>query len=104
MAGEHRWWKKAPEGDADNPWSGLAGSNSVDVEMTSYALLTYLQRGLVEKALPVMQWLIAQRNSNGGFASTQVRMRLRLVQLTRTVSNHLFFVFSVLLWGLFVPV
>jgi len=44
---------------------------SVDVEMTAYCLLTYLQRGLVTEALPIMRWMVAQRNSNGGFASTQ---------------------------------
>lgn len=39
--------------------------------MTAYALLSYLQRGLVTEALPIMRWMVSQRNSNGGFASTQ---------------------------------
>lgn len=55
--------------------------------MTAYALLTYLERGLGEEAFPIMQWLIEQRNSNGGFASTQVRPyrvmgKIMLAQLT----------------------
>lgn len=63
------WAKPRSERDRSNPWSGQ--TQSVDVEMTAYALLTYLQRGLVTEALPVMRWMVAQRNSNGGFASTQ---------------------------------
>ena len=67
---EFRFWAKPrSEKDKTNPWSSL--TQSVDVEMTAYSLLTYLQRGLVTEALPIMRWMVAQRNSNGGFASTQ---------------------------------
>lgn len=45
----------------------------VDVEMTSYALLTYMSLGDTERGLPIVRWLTAQRNSLGGFSSTQVR-------------------------------
>jgi CD109 antigen len=66
-----KWWRKPIGVDGQkNPWYGLP--NSVDVEMTAYGLLTYIQRGLVQDALPVMKWLITQRNEQGGFASTQV--------------------------------
>ena len=67
---EFKFWSK-PRSDKDksNPWSAL--TTSVDVEMTAYALLSYLQRGLVTEALPIMRWMVAQRNSNGGFSSTQ---------------------------------
>jgi CD109 antigen len=67
---EFRFWSK-PKSDKDksNPWSSL--TTSVDVEMTAYALLTFLQRGLVSEALPIMKWMVANRNSNGGFSSTQ---------------------------------
>ncbi|XP_034235917.1 pregnancy zone protein-like isoform X2 [Thrips palmi] len=64
-----RWWNKTEKADPENPFWGQP--NSVNVEMTAYALLTYLERGLAEEAFPIMQWLIEQRNSNGGFASTQ---------------------------------
>lgn len=69
-SGDMKWWSK-PIGmdDKKNPWYGLP--NSVDVEMTAYGLLIYLQRGLVQEALPIMKWLITQRNEQGGFASTQ---------------------------------
>ncbi|EFX86067.1 hypothetical protein DAPPUDRAFT_313404 [Daphnia pulex] len=67
---EFRFWSKPKsEKDKSNPWSSL--TTSVDVEMTAYALLTFLQRGLVIEALPIMKWMVANRNSNGGFSSTQ---------------------------------
>ncbi|XP_045036417.1 CD109 antigen isoform X3 [Daphnia magna] len=67
---EFRFWSKPrTEKDKSNPWSSM--TTSVDVEMTAYALLSYLQRGLVTEALPIMRWMVAQRNSNGGFSSTQ---------------------------------
>jgi len=56
--------------DQKNPW--VSEPNSVDVEMTAYALLTYMQRGLVEDGLPILHWLISQQNDQGGFASSQV--------------------------------
>lgn len=70
-SGDMKWWSK-PIGvdDKKNPWYELP--NSVAVEMTAYGLLIYLQRGLVQDALPIMKWLISQRNEQGGFASTQV--------------------------------
>lgn len=40
--------------------------------MTAYALLTYLQRELVEDGLPILHWLVSQQNDQGGFASSQV--------------------------------
>uniref|UniRef100_A0AC34F5D0 Alpha-macroglobulin receptor-binding domain-containing protein n=1 Tax=Panagrolaimus sp. ES5 TaxID=591445 RepID=A0AC34F5D0_9BILA len=43
----------------------------VDVEMTSYALLTYMTMNNTEKGLPIVRWLSGQRNANGGFSSTQ---------------------------------
>ncbi|KAJ9579456.1 hypothetical protein L9F63_024438, partial [Diploptera punctata] len=66
---DYEWWKKSIAKDDRNPWHSLP--SSVDVEMTAYGLLTYLQRGLVQDALPIMKWLISQRNEQGGFASTQ---------------------------------
>lgn len=39
--------------------------------MTAYALLTYLEKDLIEDAFPIMKWLVSQRNEEGGFASTQ---------------------------------
>ncbi|XP_075211329.1 CD109 antigen-like isoform X2 [Lycorma delicatula] len=67
---EMKWWKRAErETDMKNPWNSVP--NSVDVEMTAYGLLTYIQRGLVEDSFPIVKWLISQQNDQGGFASTQ---------------------------------
>lgn len=44
---------------------------SVDVETTSYALLTAVLRSDVESSVPIVRWLISQQNEKGGFSSTQ---------------------------------
>ncbi|XP_011158223.1 CD109 antigen isoform X2 [Solenopsis invicta] len=67
--GDLKWWSKPIPKDNKNPHYSLP--RSVDVEMTSYALLLYLKRNLVTDAIPVMKWLVKQRNTEGGFASTQ---------------------------------
>ncbi|XP_011686942.1 PREDICTED: CD109 antigen-like isoform X7 [Wasmannia auropunctata] len=64
-----KWWSKPIPKDNKNPHYFLP--RSVDVEMTSYALLLYLRRNLITDAIPVMKWLVKQRNTEGGFASTQ---------------------------------
>ncbi|XP_055684022.1 thioester-containing protein 1 allele R1-like isoform X2 [Lutzomyia longipalpis] len=67
---QQKWWHKPiPEADKKNPY--YFQPNSVNVELTSYALLTYLEAGIVEDSLPLVKWLIGQRNSEGGFQSTQ---------------------------------
>ncbi|XP_050996794.1 CD109 antigen [Acomys russatus] len=43
---------------------------SLDIEVAAYALLSHLQQRTFE-GFPVMRWLSRQRNSLGGFASTQ---------------------------------
>lgn len=68
--GDTKWWHKPiPEADSKNPWYGKP--NSVNVEMSSYAMLSFLEAGLDTDALPIMKWLISQRNDKGGFQSTQ---------------------------------
>ncbi|XP_074100031.1 CD109 antigen isoform X1 [Cotesia typhae] len=65
-----KWWSKpVPVGDK-NPWFD-ALPRSVDVEMTSYTLMTYLRKNLVTDSIAVMKWLVKQRNPEGGFSSTQ---------------------------------
>ncbi|XP_054743839.1 CD109 antigen isoform X9 [Anastrepha obliqua] len=65
-----QWWSKedTPK-EADPIWRWRPRSN--DVEITSYVLLAVLDKGDAANALPIIKWLISQRNSNGGFASTQ---------------------------------
>lgn len=67
-----KFWTKKPttEPKKDQPW-WYGGPPPQDVEMTSYALLTYMLRKETEKGLPLVRWLASQRNEAGGFASTQ---------------------------------
>ena len=48
---------------------------SADVEMTSYALMAFISprlRSVTLQNKDIVRWLSAQRNSLGGFHSTQV--------------------------------
>lgn len=45
--------------------------DAIDIESTSYALLTLMERSEIDSALPALRWLISKQNSNGGFSSTQ---------------------------------
>jgi CD109 antigen len=44
---------------------------SLNIEMTAYALQTYLEAKRDVDVFHIMKWLISQRNSKGGFYSTQ---------------------------------
>ncbi|XP_075122981.1 CD109 antigen-like [Leptodactylus fuscus] len=45
--------------------------STTDVETAAYALLSHLQQCRFADAIPVMKWLIQQRNHLGGYSSTQ---------------------------------
>uniref|UniRef100_A0A915JB84 Uncharacterized protein n=1 Tax=Romanomermis culicivorax TaxID=13658 RepID=A0A915JB84_ROMCU len=66
------YWKKAESkmDDIKTPY-WYDKPPPAEVEMTSYALLTYLLRGDVSGALPLVRWLVGQQNAQGGFSSTQ---------------------------------
>ncbi|XP_054577629.1 CD109 antigen isoform X3 [Eptesicus fuscus] len=54
--------------------SGLSESwqpSSLDIEVAAYALLSHFLQHQVAEGIPIMRWLSRQRNSLGGFASTQ---------------------------------
>lgn len=65
------------EGDMQfwvSPVSGLSESwqpSSLDIEVAAYALLSHFLQHRVAEGIPIMRWLSRQRNSLGGFASTQ---------------------------------
>uniref|UniRef100_A0A452U7X1 CD109 antigen n=1 Tax=Ursus maritimus TaxID=29073 RepID=A0A452U7X1_URSMA len=44
---------------------------SLDIEVAAYALLSHFLQYQVSDGIPIMRWLSRQRNSLGGFASTQ---------------------------------
>uniref|UniRef100_A0A2M4BA09 TEP1-F n=1 Tax=Anopheles marajoara TaxID=58244 RepID=A0A2M4BA09_9DIPT len=74
VSGEMKWWSKTiTEKDSEsvgNNWN-CCRPCSVDVEMSSYALLASLVSSTGLESLPVMKWLLTQRNDKGGFQSTQ---------------------------------
>ncbi|KAL5008096.1 hypothetical protein ScPMuIL_013677 [Solemya velum] len=68
-----KYWHK-PEASSTSPprWrSPNQQAKSVDIEMTSYALLTYIRKNDITGGIPVMKWITSQRNSLGGYHSTQ---------------------------------
>ncbi|XP_017115777.1 CD109 antigen isoform X4 [Drosophila elegans] len=68
---DRKWWSKASDSTGDEGRIFHWKPRSNDVEITSYLLLALLEKDPAEKALPIIKWLISQRNSNGGFSSTQ---------------------------------
>ncbi|XP_037921191.1 CD109 antigen-like isoform X10 [Hermetia illucens] len=67
-----KWWAKPePQEDKTKTNFWFWKPRSANVETTAYGLLTYLESGRVAESLPILKWLIGQRNSNGGFESTQ---------------------------------
>ena len=53
---------------------GVHQTAPIDIETTAYALLAYMTfpQPDVASAAQIVRWLAKQRNSLGGFASTQV--------------------------------
>ncbi|XP_037958039.1 alpha-1-inhibitor 3-like isoform X2 [Teleopsis dalmanni] len=66
VEGGHKWWSKLASSTKEEKCCYV---KSNDVEITSYILMTLLARK--ESTLPITKWLISQRNSNGGFSSSQ---------------------------------
>ncbi|KAI6203725.1 hypothetical protein M3Y94_00589600 [Aphelenchoides besseyi] len=69
-------WAKSPQSEKptnnlDNAVVYFHQAQPADVEMTSYALLSYMTLTDTARALPIVRWLTTQRNPAGGFSSTQ---------------------------------
>uniref|UniRef100_UPI00398E818E alpha-2-macroglobulin-like isoform X2 n=1 Tax=Pristiophorus japonicus TaxID=55135 RepID=UPI00398E818E len=69
-------WKRAEESEEEDHPGFWWKAPSAEVEMTAYVLLAHLSKPQVtnsdlDQAIPIVSWLIKQRNSYGGFASTQ---------------------------------
>lgn len=69
-------WEKQKKTNS-HQWSPYYRAPSADIEMTAYALMTYVllaedDPALIGQAMPIVRWLTKQRNALGGFASTQV--------------------------------
>uniref|UniRef100_A0A1A9W1S9 TEP1-F n=1 Tax=Glossina brevipalpis TaxID=37001 RepID=A0A1A9W1S9_9MUSC len=55
----------------ENGLKWWTGANDNNVEITAYALLALVDTEFIGELFPIIEWLINQRNSNGGFESTQ---------------------------------
>ncbi|XP_055965928.1 CD109 antigen [Sorex fumeus] len=70
-------WKATREGDVQF-WAASVSEHpdswqpsSQDIEVSAYALLSHFLQHQVSEGIPIMRWLSRQRNSLGGFVSTQ---------------------------------
>ncbi|XP_031636083.1 ovostatin-like, partial [Contarinia nasturtii] len=61
----YKWWDKSIE---IKDW--YRDSKTLSVEITSYALLTLMLND-EDECLPILKWLLTQRNDIGGFEGTQ---------------------------------
>jgi hypothetical protein len=60
---------------------------SMDVEASSYALLTYMKLGYYTEAFPIVKWLVSQRNPTGGQRSTQVNSTVNAKMIETELNN-----------------
>jgi len=65
-----RWWSRAKEQPGPDALPFTKAKNN-DIELNAYLTLTLMLKEPVHQVLPNIKWLISQRNSNGGFSSTQ---------------------------------
>ena len=64
----YNWWSM--NSDRRNLWKNQP--NSIDIEITSYALLAFIESGgNFEMSESVFNWLVTQQNKFGGFTSAQ---------------------------------
>lgn len=64
----HKWWDKSIK----QKEYCFEESKTLNVEVTAYALLTLLSNVKNDsECLPILRWLLNQRNDQGGFEGTQ---------------------------------
>ncbi|XP_037812875.1 CD109 antigen-like isoform X1 [Lucilia sericata] len=63
--------KLAHEENGLKSWTKTSKDHSNDIEITAYILEAYVYTEPAGKLLPIIKWLISNRNSMGGFDSTQ---------------------------------
>ena len=61
----------AKEENGQKWWTKSSKDHSNDIEITAYILEAYTYTEPAGKLIPIIKWLVGQRNSNGGFDSTQ---------------------------------
>ena len=79
-----KYWSASvvPPNTVNRPWyDTYYQSPPLDIEIASYALLYYVHTHQLTEGAPVLRWLTTQRNSMGGFRSTQVNINESLFSL-----------------------
>jgi hypothetical protein len=74
-----KYWRENNEKKDENV---LYAPQSADIELTSYILLAKLENFSKSQAallIPIVKWINSQRNSLGGFYSTQVNKIINFV-------------------------
>ncbi|XP_069131401.1 CD109 antigen-like [Argopecten irradians] len=74
--GQKYWILSSNEAAAVNPYKSswrppITRSRALDIEVTAYIMLAFVERNDVTNGLQVLKWLVTQQNSRGGFVSTQ---------------------------------
>uniref|UniRef100_A0ACB8GEH3 Uncharacterized protein n=1 Tax=Sphaerodactylus townsendi TaxID=933632 RepID=A0ACB8GEH3_9SAUR len=64
--GELRFWA-SPATELSDSWQ----PHSTDIELAGYALLSHVKQQRLLEGIPIMKWLLKQRNNLGGYSSTQ---------------------------------
>lgn len=75
IKGDLKYWREKDE-NKEKESNGYYAPQSADIELTSYILLAKLEyHSKTDAALmiPIVKWINTQRNSLGGFYSTQVQ-------------------------------
>ena len=69
------YWQEKQEDSKPNAnpwWRPYYRPRSADIEITAYALLAFSLNKDISAGLSISRWLSQQRNSLGGYSSTQV--------------------------------
>lgn len=65
----------------------------IDIETSAYALLYLTEKNDMSQGMKIVNWLVSQRNPNGGFSSTQVGKQL-LAITTAVICYNCFYSFN----------
>lgn len=67
VKGEQRFWSKSKDFETRK----RVASKTINVEITAYGLLALIEANRLAEGLPVLKWLLNQRNEYGGFEGSQ---------------------------------
>ncbi|XP_069129340.1 CD109 antigen-like [Argopecten irradians] len=74
--GKKFWLLSDDEAEAVSPYKSswrppVTRSRALDIEVTAYVMLAYVEKTDTINGLQILKWLVTQQNSRGGFVSTQ---------------------------------